>query len=221
MFSVTLELKLRETGGMARRKKRGPKRKRGPRYPCGKLKLVRANPLDDGASSFDQAVKYWGDLKKHVIKLASDQRFGSVLGQLEIYGILTPTQAAAGQRYAAIVGRYERLKGFCRRNASSADFLRGFSSNDPNLRNDEELDDLVRRAREDYNKLRLLVPPYPSVAHRIIDEVCCNDRHVESSDYPDLISVLNKLAKGLRLDLKSGRGIGVAVSLRAPDELKV
>ena len=196
---------------MARRKKRGPKRKRGRRYPCGKLKLVRANPLDDGASSFDQAVKYWGDLKKHVIKLASDQRFGSVLGQLEIYGILTPTQAATGQRYAAIVGRYERLKGFCRRNASSVDFLRGFSSYDPNPRNDEELDDLVRRAREDYDKLRLLIPPYPSVAHRIIDEVCCNDRHVESSDYPDLISVLNKLAKGLRLDLKSGRGIGVAV----------
>ena len=148
----------------------------------------------------NQAVRDWVDLKERTIKLVSDQRFGSVLGQLEIYDVLTPTQAAAGQRYAAIVGRYERLMGFCRRNASSVDFLRGFSSYDPNLRNDEELDDPVRRAKEDYNKAQLLIPPYPSAAHRIINEVCCNDRHVEPSDYPGLISVLNKLAKGLRLD---------------------
>jgi hypothetical protein len=185
---------------MARRKKRGPKRKRGPRYPCGKLKLARANRLDDGASSFDQEVRDWADLVERTNKFFSDQRFGSVLGQLEIYDVLTPTQAAAGQRYAAIVGRYERLMGYCRRNASSVEFLRGFSSYDPNLQNDEELDDLVRRAREDYNEARLLIPPYPSAAYRIVDEVCCNDRHVEPSDYPGLISVLNKLAKGLRLD---------------------
>ncbi len=90
--------------------------------------------------------------------------------------------------------------GFGRRDASSVNYLRGFSSCNSHLRSDEELDDLVRRAREDYDKVRLLIPPYPSPAHRIIDEVCCNDRDVDPSDHPGLIVVLKKLAKAWGFD---------------------
>jgi hypothetical protein len=181
--------------GMARQKKRGPKRKPGPRYSCGKRKKLKKNPHGDGNSPFDQEIRNWAFWKQHVIKLASDRRFGSVLGQLELSGVLTPVQAAAGQRYAEIVDRYERLMGFSRRHATSTGFLREFSSYDPNRQDDEELHDLVRSAREDYKKVQLLIPPYPSAARRIIDEVCCNDRGVEPSDYAGLVLVLDKLGK--------------------------
>jgi hypothetical protein len=115
-------------------------------------------------------------------------------------GVLTPAEAAAGQRYAEIVDRYERLVGFRSRHPSSVDYIGGSSPYDPYLRSDKEADDLVRRAKKHYDEARLLIPPYPSAAHRIIDEVCCNDREINPSYYPGLIDVLDKLAKAWRLD---------------------
>jgi hypothetical protein len=189
-----LNCKYRETG-MARRRKRGPKRKPGPRYPCGRRKLVQANPLGDDASSDDPLVRELAEWTESVRKFASDPRQGSELGRLEMEGVLTPAEAAAGQRYANLVGRYEHLVGFGSRHPSSVDYLGGSSPYDPSVRSDEEADDLVRRAKKDYDEARLLIPPYPSAAHRIIDEVCCNDREINPSCYPGLIAVLNKLAK--------------------------
>jgi hypothetical protein len=185
---------------MARRKKRGPKRKPGPRYPCGKRKLVRANPLGDDASSDDPLVRELAEWTESIRKFASDPRQGSELGRLEMEGVLTPAEAAAGQRYAEIVGRYERLVGFRSRHPSSVDYLGGSSRYDTYVRSDEEADDLVRRAKKDYDEARLLIPPYPSAAHRIIDEVCCNDREINPSCYPGLIDVLDNLAKAWGLD---------------------
>lgn len=121
----------------------------------------------------------------------------SVIGQMLMRKELTPREASAAFMYGARIGRLERvLHGAPRRTTRSQAFEIGFSGSP----GDDWIDpDAVERIKREAEEVRDCVPAFPIIASTIVEEVCCNDRPVNSLHIPGLKAVLRIIAD--RLDL--------------------
>lgn len=170
------------------------------RYPSGDLR-----PTQDTARA-PTLVKRIFD---HAELLGLDKRVTTVLGRLHLEGVLTETETEAGYLYAEVCGTYERLKGMPRRQSKSQSFeigIKGAEDIEARIKRIETMDPevadtlrkkhnrQVRAAEKRYNAAQNHVPLMPIVAATIIDEVCLNDRPVNSLHHAMLKRMLQELA---------------------------
>lgn len=154
-----------------------------------------------------------------------DKRVATVLGRLQLEGVLTETQMAAGLLYAELVGQHERIKGHPPRAARSPSFEGGFDSAptldlealarmDPDAAEkiEAKIKRRIRRIEKRYALAEVcLCGPadanpidtiegkrgrsrFASIVATLVEEVCCNDRPINSVHYGTLRSALSRLA---------------------------
>jgi hypothetical protein len=173
--------------------KPGPKRRKGDRYPSGKLK-----PEDPPA-----AVRRMLDLARAG---AADQLLATQLGWLRVNGLLDDRQVAAGMRFAAIVGQHDRVHGLPRRATPALSYQRGFGGfgggraefnpDSPDY-DAEKIVAIIGRYEEVVDVLRGLDPS--GKTHRLIVAVAVEDQAPEWSDRAALARGLDALARYFKL----------------------
>jgi len=170
-------------------RKRGRPAKTGARYASGKLK----------PSSDPIAPALWQRIATEAKKHAIDARLGSQLGRLFLHQELTSTEIAAGLRFGEIYAAFERHKGK-RRSAKSPSYGAGGDHSiaeelmDPEALND--LEALIVAATGKFTKLQdwLCQQNIPRHLLNALEELCVEDRVVNSLLLPDLREWLNRLA---------------------------
>lgn len=165
------------------------RRKIGPRYPGGKLKPAPHNETPDSR---------WRRIKDHAIALGAHPDIGSVLGRLSLAGIITNKEAAAGIWVAETYGRFERLNGLPRRAAASPAYERSYGRgvDGGTVWDAEERVDKARKAmkRIDRVLIREANAAMESLARSILEDVCCNDREINSAHHGALAAILRAIA---------------------------
>lgn len=183
-----------------------PRKNDRPRYPGGKLKPETAPPAQ---------VRRIIDEAKRV---ARDPLLGFELGRLRLTDAITDSQAAAGMRFAAIAGAYDRAKGMPRRTAKSPSYELGFGSG-PSDREDEEIiealrnnggnvaelaktSDVVRavlQATKRYDEALLALKACGKAVERTVMAIALDDAVLECGRHADLRTGLTALAEHFRL----------------------
>lgn len=162
------------------KKKSGPRRKAGERYPSGKLK-AHDGPLPGAAIRriFD-----------HGRALGLDERVATQVGRLHLLRELTETQVAAAELVGRTYGRFERALGK-RRAAKSPSYELGHRGAWAAGSDAEE-----RRARAAFDRLQSLIPVQ---ARPVVEALCVEDIHIIPTHLPDVIRVLDKVAEDFGL----------------------
>jgi hypothetical protein len=184
-----------------------PKKSDRARYPSGKLKPETAPPV--------QVRRIIDEAKR----AARDPLLGFELGRLRLTDVLTDSQTAAGMRFAAIVGAYDRTKGLPRRTAKSPSLEIGFGSAVATEREDDEIiealrnnggdvaelaktSDIVRvvlKASKRYGDALATLRAAGKSAERVVFAVALDDDVVECTRHHDLRRGLTALADHFRL----------------------
>jgi hypothetical protein len=147
------------------RRKPGPRKKPGERYPSGDLKPVIPPAI-------------WGRIQS-VLNVSNDQRFNSELGRLWLYGELTDTQAAGGRVIAHIYRNGDSEKeGKARRHATAA-----ATDVDPHA------------SRRDRKALDELLSEYPPKLSEAVIELCVFNRTVDWKLRPQIRQLLDDVAR--------------------------
>jgi len=141
----------------------------------------------------------WRRIKDYGVKLGLDRRLGSEVGRLSLLGELTDTEAAAAFLVGEIYGRFERAEGR-RRSAQSPSYEIG-QGGEPGEMPDQE--QRARRARKQFFRLQACLPTYPPGGRAVLEQVCCEDRSINSRDLDDLRSMLARVAAEFGLAAKS------------------
>jgi hypothetical protein len=140
----------------------------------------------------------WRRIKDYGVKLGIDRRLGSEVGRLSLLGELTDTEAAAAFLVAEIYGRFERAEGR-RRSARSPSYEIG-QGGEPGEMADEE--QRARRARKQFFRLQACLPAYPGGGRTVLEQVCCEDRSINSRHLDDLRGLLARVAAEFGLAAK-------------------
>jgi len=141
----------------------------------------------------------WRRIKDYGVKLGLDRRLGSEVGRLSLLGELTDTEAAAAFLVGEIYGRFERAEGR-RRSAQSPSYEIG-QGGEPGEMADQE--QRARRARKQFFRLQACLPAYPPGGRAVLEQVCCEDRSINSRYLDDLRGLLARVAAEFGLVAKS------------------
>lgn len=185
-------------GGMAvvdNIKKRGPRPKPGARYPSGQLKGKHQRPMTPEERRA-RAPAIWARIREAGAGMALDPRVGTVLGRLNLFGVLSDGETATGFHIAEVVGRHEKFAGSPARTAPSPSYLRAFNqAPDPYESGDPQgvraYERRSRRAMKAYEKLDALIPN--DLAWEAILEVCVCNREINALMHEDLKTLLNQI----------------------------
>lgn len=182
-------------GGMAvvENTKRGPKPKPGARYPSGKLKPAKPMTPEERRA---RAPAIWARVRDMGTAIAIDPKLGTVLGRLNLFGVLSDGETATGFHIAEVVGRFEKFAGSPARTAPSPSYLRAFNqAPDPYESGDPQgvraYERRSKRARKAYERLDALVPN--DVAWEALLEVCVCNREINALMHEDLKTLLNQI----------------------------
>lgn len=169
----------------------------GERYPGGKLK-----------PDTEIAPALYARYRNDVLKFFNDPKLASQVTRLELLGQLTKRQAAAGLKLGEIFNRWRRLKRL-RSSPKSPNYEGGFSGGadlaEERMTDEqiEGLEDAIRKAREEYDRVSEELPVYPREVYAAIIELCVEDQPVCSVLYPEIRTQLNRLA--LLFDVRDKR----------------
>lgn len=146
-------------------------------------------------------------LKDEVLPKAKDKRLGTVLGLLNLAGIITEAEAEAGFLYAEDVGAFDRINGAPIRHERSPSYEGGFKGGggvdlDVLRKMDPEAADKLERKikrrnnsiRKRYDAAQAVIPQFPIIISTIVEEVCCNDRSINQVHLGSLKRILRNLA---------------------------
>lgn len=161
----------------------------GNRYPSGKLK-----PADEIAPAL------FARLKNDVVRFFRDPRLATQISYLALQGQLTPHQAAAGARFGEIYNRWRRLKRM--RSTPKSPSLEGGFGGGADLAEERmsaeqiaALEDAIRKAREDLDRVLEEVPVYPREVHNALLELCVENQPISSLLYPEIRAQLNRIGR--------------------------
>lgn len=158
----------------------------------------------------------------HAAAMGLDPRSTNQLGLLNMKGVLTHTEMLAGLLYADLVGQYEAIMGHPRRFAMSAS-LEGGRNTAPKIDLDalakidpdtadkikKKINARVAKIRKDHALAQACMPGAgkkyfdrdkgewiegKNLDSTIVEEVCCNDRPIQSIYHPRLKACLGRLA---------------------------
>jgi hypothetical protein len=147
------------------RRRPGPRKKPGERYPSGDLKPVIPPAL-------------WGRVQ-NVYSVSNDRRFNSELGRLWLHGELTDTQAAGGRVIAYVYRNGDsEEKGKDRRHATAA-----------------ATDVDQRASQRDRKALDGLLSEYPAKLSEAVIELCVHNRTVDWKLRPQIRQLLDGVAR--------------------------
>lgn len=175
------------------RRKPGPPRKEGDRYPSGKLKPPEKQTAGQWTPTHIRRAM------DNAFVLAKSPILASELGRMLMRGDLTGREATAGFNYAAAVGAWERMHGK-RRHAKSPAYDEGFRSVSLEDYDPEAVAERKREIDERLKLVRSAVPTFPIIAHAIVEEVCCNDGSIHSAHLAGFKTLLRKIGDKLRLE---------------------
>jgi hypothetical protein len=164
--------------------KTGRPERPGERYPSG----GRKDPDDQRASAIWRRLVEDGEL------LGADPRLSSQIGRLRLHRELTDSQASAADLIGRIMGRYERLHGK-RRSTRSPSYE--FSTGGARDRNEDP--EWVEQVEADYRRLQECIPVFPREARDIIEQLCCEDRHIMAIYLNDVRAVLDRVVAEFEL----------------------
>lgn len=159
----------------------------GERYPSGN----RKDPDSQRANAVWRRLVEDGEL------LGADPRLSSQIGRLRLHRELTDSQAAAADLVGRTYGNYERLHGKRRTTRSpSYEFSTGGGRDMP-----EDADDIAyaRDVNETFARLQECIPVFPREARRVIEDLCCEDRHIMPVYLNDVRAVLNRIVEEFEL----------------------
>jgi hypothetical protein len=160
------------------RRKPGPRKKPGERYPSGDLKPVIPPAL-------------WGRVQ-NVLSVSNDRRFNSELGRLWLHGELTDTQAAGGRVIVYIYRNGDsEEEGKDRRHATAA-----ATDVDPHA------------SQRDRKALDGLLSEYPPELSEAVIELCVFNRTVDWKLRPQIRQLLDDVARWWWPDTRRRRADG-------------
>jgi hypothetical protein len=140
----------------------------------------------------------WDRLKRLAQAKAIDPVLGSELGRLANLGELTSTQLAAGVRVGEIYGRFERVVGK-RRSTKSPSYEMGFSAGGSSAISEET----IASAKAAWKSLQEILSVYPSAVRSVLEELCVEDRAINSALLEDVRTLLDRLAFKFGITTKS------------------
>lgn len=153
-------------------------------------KAKRGRPRKEVAAIDPIAPAAWQRIRALVETGALDPIHATELGRLSYQGEITSTQAAAGFRIGELYGRYERTIGR-RRSARSPSYEIGFGQS-PDPESTEGEIEQAAGARRAWEIVQGLMPT--SVARGMIEDLCVEDRAVNSLHLDGIRTLLERVA---------------------------
>jgi hypothetical protein len=173
-------------------------RKRKPRPARVPRAIARKKQQEPGTGTRWRRVKdNWQDL----LRLGYNENFGTTIGRLFMFRVLSEEQASAAMRYAGLVGRFDRYHGLpgTKRTAASPAYERGYGSEDEIVKRERDgsITDYERRARRAKKQWDRCQEALPRELREITEEAAVYDREINSAQHPMLIAALSILARTL------------------------
>jgi hypothetical protein len=158
-----------------------PPRKRGKRYPCGKLKRPEEQTL---------TLAEWKRCKSDGAKLRGKQWLASELGRRGCLRELSDAEVAAGFRVAAIYRNFERSMGLQRSARSPAYSV----AHDGAAQAQVADDDRDAAAKSDFNALQDEIAGYSRGARAALEQLCVDDQPISGPLF-EVRAILAHLAR--------------------------
>lgn len=174
--------------------KPGPKPLPGERFPSGKLKPAKKQR---GAPPEGWSPTHIRRALDNAYILAGNPLLASEIGQMLMRKELTPREASAAFAYARRVGRLEKIShGAPSRFTRSQAYEMGFRGAPPS----GGIDAVMKKTiHDEANDVMDCIPTFPIILMTIVEEVCCNDRPINSLHIPDFKRMLNRIAEKLKI----------------------
>lgn len=174
--------------------KPGPKPLPGERFPSGKLKPAKKQR---GAPPEGWSPTHIRRALDQAYILAGNPLLASEIGQMLMRKELTPREASAAFAYARRVGRLEKIShGAPARWTKSQAFDFGFRGAPASGYVDP---DVAEKIQAEADEVMGCIPTFPILLMTIVEEVCCNDRPINSLHLPDFKRLMNRIAEKLKI----------------------
>lgn len=169
----------------------GRPRKKGERYPSGKLKPT-GDPVAPAA---------WDRVRRFVAKIMNDPKLASELSRLAWHKEISWSEMLAGFKLAEIYGRFERLNGYSR-SARSAAYDAGFREGGAAIA-DESLPpevlqkkiDMERSFVDAFTTVQAALTDYPVKVRDAVETLCVDNLNIGPILLQDVRPVLRELTR--------------------------